>query len=87
MLHCMEGEIMLTERETPMRAKRLTLAQRREIFSSLVATQDQGLMSVSESRKHVIDQYKITDVQLKQIEEEGLDKEWPPLNEEAAVAV
>ena len=34
------------------------------------------------SRKHVIDQFAITDVQLRQIEEEGLDKEWPPLNEE-----
>ena len=40
-------------------------------------------MSVAESRKHVIEQFKITDIQLRQIEEEGLDKEWPPLNEEA----
>lgn len=67
-----------------MRAKRLTLVQRREIFSSLVAAQDQGTMSVSESRKQTIDAFKITDVQLKTIEEEGLDKEWPPLNEVAA---
>ena len=65
-----------------MRAKRLTLQQRREIFSALVATQDQGTMSVSESRKHIIDQFTLSDVQLRQIEEEGLDKEWPPLNEE-----
>jgi hypothetical protein len=65
-----------------MRAKRLTLQQRREIFSTLVATQDLGAMTVAESRKHVIDHFGITDVQLRQIEEEGLDKEWPPLNEE-----
>jgi hypothetical protein len=78
---------MSIERNPTMRAKRLTLQQRREIFSSLVATQDQGLMSVAESRKHVIEQFKITDVQLRQIEEEGLDKEWPPLNEEVAAAV
>jgi len=65
-----------------MRAKRLTLQQRREIFSALVAAQDQGTMTVSESRKHIIDQFGISDVQLRQIEEEGLDKEWPPLNEE-----
>jgi hypothetical protein len=78
---------MTIERNPTMRAKRLTLQQRREIFSSLVATQDQGLMSVSESRKHVIDQFKISDVQLRQIEEEGLDKEWPPLNEEVAAAI
>lgn len=78
---------MTLERNPTMRAKRLTLQQRREIFSSLVATQDQGLMSVSESRKHVIDQFKISDIQLRQIEEEGLDKEWPPLNEEVAAAI
>lgn len=65
-----------------MRAKRLTLQQRREIFSALVATQDQGTMTVAESRKHIIDQYSLSDVLLRQIEEEGLDKEWPPLNEE-----
>jgi hypothetical protein len=69
------------ERETRMRAKRLTLQQRREIFLSLVNTQDQNIMSVSESRQSIIKQYKITDVQLKQIEEEGSDKDWPPLNE------
>jgi hypothetical protein len=39
-------------------------------------------MSVSDSRKYIMDQYAITDPQLRQIEEEGLDKEWPPLNEE-----
>ncbi len=65
-----------------MRAKRLTLQQRREIFSALVAAQDQGTMSVAESRKQMMDQFEITDAQLRQIEEEGLDKEWPPLNEE-----
>jgi hypothetical protein len=64
-----------------MRAKRLTVQQRREIFHALVATQDTGLMSVPESREHVTRQFDITEAQLKQIEEEGLDKEWPPLNE------
>jgi hypothetical protein len=65
-----------------MRAKRLTLQQRREIFSALVTTQDQGTLTVSESRKLVMDQFDITDAQLRQIADEGLDKEWPPLNEE-----
>ena len=65
-----------------MRAKRLTLQQRRDIFSTLVTTQDQGTLTVAESRKQVIEQFEITDAQLRQIEEEGLDKEWPPLNEE-----
>ena len=64
-----------------MSAKRLTLQQRREIFHTLVTTQDMGLMTVPQSRQQVTKQYDITDAQLRQIEEEGLDKEWPPLNE------
>jgi hypothetical protein len=64
-----------------MSVKRLTLQQRREIFRTLVDTQDMGLMSVAQSREHVSKQFEITDAQLRQIEEEGLEKEWPPLNE------
>jgi hypothetical protein len=64
-----------------MRAKRLTVQQRREIFKALVATQDLKLMTVAQSREHVSKQFEITDAQLRQIEEEGLEKEWPPLNE------
>ena len=66
-----------------MRAKRLTLQQRREIFHALVTLQDLGTMSVPDTRQATMKQYKITDVQLRQIEEEGVDKEWPPLNEAA----
>jgi len=43
------------------------------IDEALVAAQDQGTMTVAESRKHIIDQYAISDVQLRQIEEEGLE--------------
>jgi hypothetical protein len=64
-----------------MRTKRLTLQQRRDIFRTLVNTQDLGMMSVPQSRQHVTKQFEITEVQLRQIEEEGLEKEWPPLNE------
>jgi DNA-directed RNA polymerase sigma subunit (sigma70/sigma32) len=64
-----------------MRAKRLTENQRQEIFRVLVSTQDLGLMSVPESRQHVSKQFEITEDQVRQIEDEGLDKEWPPLNE------
>ena len=70
----------------PMRAKRLSLQQRREIFLALVNTQDQNTMSVAESRQSIIKEYKITDVQLRQIEEEGSDKDWPPLNEAVTAA-
>ena len=48
-----------------MRAKRLTLQQRREIFRALADIQDQNIMSVPESRQNVIRQYKITDIQLR----------------------
>jgi hypothetical protein len=68
-------------KELAMPTKRLTLQQRREIFHTLVTTQDMGLMTVAQSREHVTKQFDITDAQLRQIEEEGLDKEWPPLNE------
>lgn len=64
-----------------MRAKRLTTQQRQEIFHALVATQDLGAMSVAESVQHVVKQFDITEAQLRQIEDEGIDKEWPPLNE------
>jgi hypothetical protein len=64
-----------------MRAKRLTVQQRKEIFHNLVTTQDQGAVSVPESRQQVTKQFDITDAQLRQIEEEGLETEWPPLDE------
>jgi hypothetical protein len=71
----------IAREEYTMRAKRLTLQQRRDIFRTLVTTQDMGMMPVSQSRQQVMKQFEITDSQLRQIEDEGLDKEWPPLNE------
>jgi hypothetical protein len=78
-----EGSGFVEAKEFALRAKRLTVQQRREIFLALVQTQDQGVMTVSQSREHVSRQFEITDSQLRQIEEEGLEKEWPPLNEVA----
>jgi hypothetical protein len=63
-----------------MRAKRLTLQQRQEIFKDLVMTQD-VVMNVRKSYQMVTEKFEITDAQLRQIEDEGLDKEWPPLSE------
>ena len=63
-----------------MRAKRLTLQQRKTIFRDLVSAQDQG-MKPSESRQHIIGLYKISDAQLLQIEEEGISKDWPPFDD------
>ena len=64
-----------------MAVKRLTLQQRQEIFHTLVASQDEGL-NVPRSRQLVTEKYEITEAQLRAIEDEGIDKEWPPLNEE-----
>jgi hypothetical protein len=63
-----------------MTTKRLTLQQRRDIFRDLVATQDLGT-GVRRSYQIVTERFEITDAQLRQIEDEGLEKEWPPLNE------
>ena len=63
-----------------MATKRLTLQQRRDIFRDLVATQDLG-MPVRRSYQIITEKYDITDVQLRHIEDEGLEKAWPPLNE------
>jgi hypothetical protein len=64
-----------------MSAKRLSIQQRKDIFRDLVITQDQGTLSVRQSAEHVAKQHNITASQLRQIEEEGLEKEWPPLDE------
>jgi hypothetical protein len=64
-----------------MAGKRLTIQQRKDIFKQLVATQDSGALSVSQSRQAMIKEHAITDAQLREIEEEGLEKEWPPLDE------
>jgi len=64
-----------------MRAKRLTVQQRKDIFRDLVITQDEGRLSVAESLEHVRVSHNITENQLRQIQEEGIEKEWPPLDE------
>jgi len=53
-------------------------SDRRTIFAELVALQDARL-SVRDSRRHVREKYSLTDAQLRRIEEEGCDEEWPPL--------
>ena len=39
-----------------MTAKRLTIQQRKEIFHTLVSTQDLGIMSVAQSRQQITKQ-------------------------------
>ena len=59
-----------------MRAKRLTIKERKEIFQALVALQDMGRMSNAESVSKIGERFKIDDHQVEQIVEEGIDKDW-----------
>jgi hypothetical protein len=53
-------------------------ALRKEIFLALVETQDRAV-GVPRSRKIVAERFGISEHQVRQIEQEGLDEEWPPL--------
>jgi crotonobetainyl-CoA:carnitine CoA-transferase CaiB-like acyl-CoA transferase len=64
-------------------SKRLTLDRRKEIFRDLVQTQD-VVSNVPRSRQMVAKKFGITEGQLKQIEDEGIERQWPPLEDEAA---
>ena len=65
-----------------MAAKRFSLQERKEIFRELVLAQDLGA-GVRQSYQIITERYEINDTQLRQIEDEGLEKEWPPLSEAA----
>jgi len=65
----------------------LTVGQKKEIFNALVVIQDQGDLSVTDSKKRIMEQFHVTENQLKQIQDEGIEKEWPPLDEEPAQMV
>ena len=60
--------------------RRLSTEEKKEIFSHLVATQD-AVNNVRKSYEVVTEQFSISEDQLREIEEEGLDNEWPPLSE------
>jgi hypothetical protein len=53
-------------------------ALRKEIFHALVDAQDQE-MSVSQSRRWIAERYGVSEEQVRLIETEGLDEQWPPL--------
>ena len=55
-------------------SKRITVTERR--------AQDKG-ESVGESRQHVSKRFHVTEYTLRKIEDEGIARQWPPLDEEA----
>ena len=56
----------------------LPLDRRKKIFLALVDAQDHA-MTVAQSRQFVTDRFGISELQLRQIEREGMDMGWPPL--------
>jgi len=66
-------------------SKRLTVAERQEVFQALVETQDM-VSDVPRSRQMITRRFGITEGTLKQIEDEGIERQWPPLAEEAEPA-
>jgi hypothetical protein len=63
---------------TPYYAPDLTEARRRAIFADLVAAQDEGL-DVPRSRAAVAGQHGVAVDEVKEVEREGIDYQWPPL--------
>jgi hypothetical protein len=53
---------------------------RKEIFSALVDAQDQE-MPVVESRREIARRFDISEEELREIEREGLDNDWPPFED------
>lgn len=64
-----------------MASKRLTVKQKQEIFRALVELQDTRTVSIGESIQQVCERFKITENQLEKIQEEGIAREWPPLEQ------
>jgi hypothetical protein len=56
----------------------LTGVRRRELFAALVAAQDEGL-SVRDSRATIARRFGVDEETVAEVEEEGLDGNWPPL--------
>jgi hypothetical protein len=53
-------------------------SRRKEIFQALVEAQDRQV-SVAQSRRLVSRQFGVSESQVRDIEQEGLDGQWPPL--------
>jgi DNA-directed RNA polymerase sigma subunit (sigma70/sigma32) len=58
--------------------KTLSEDQRKELFLALVQAQDSD-MSVPQSRKMIAKEFGVSEQRVKQIEQEGLEGQWPPL--------
>lgn len=64
----------MNEENTP----RLPQPRRMEVFRALVEAQD-GELSVAQSREMVSRRFDLSEMEVRMIEREGLDRQWPPL--------
>ena len=60
-----------------MSEKSLPKPRRKDIFLALVDAQDHGVPP-DESRKGVAERFGVSEGQVREVEEEGLDNEWSP---------
>jgi len=58
--------------------KQLSEEERRQIFLALVDAQDHE-MNVIQSRTQVSQRFGVNESQVRQIEREGIEQQWPPL--------
>jgi hypothetical protein len=66
------------EEENWMTDKMLSLERRQDVFAALVNAQHNGL-PVRQSRKLTSERFGIREGEVRLIEREGLDNNWPPL--------
>lgn len=58
--------------------RELTEDCRKEIFLALVDAQDHEV-DVADSRRLIVQRFGVSESQVRQIEREGMDNQWPPL--------
>ena len=63
-------------RSSPVASKKLPIQKRKDIFLALVAAQDTHTMTVGDTQRQIQMDFAITESQLEEIIEEGVEKEW-----------
>jgi hypothetical protein len=58
--------------------QQLSETRRKEIFLALVDAQDHDI-GVAHSRRLMVERFGVSDSQVREIEREGIDNQWPPL--------
>ena len=75
---CRVGEVVFFRSLTLERFSLRPLGQAFRVQFALVDAQDQE-MGVTQSRRVIAERFHLTENQVRQIEREGLDGQWPPL--------